>query len=82
MQAHKFAVDIFNFEKRIAEITPGQDYLADPLKINNKMKVCFLLRMFLLLSELAAAVVREITEMAKLLNIYRSCIIRGQRYVS
>ena len=39
MQAHKFAVDIFNFEKRIAEITPGQDYLADPLKINNKMKV-------------------------------------------
>ena len=39
-EAHKFAVDIFNFEKRIAEITPGQDYLADPLKINNKMKVC------------------------------------------
>ena len=38
-EAHKFAVDIFNFEKRIAEITPGQDYLADPLKINNKMKV-------------------------------------------
>ena len=25
MQAHKFAVDIFNFEKRIAEITPGQE---------------------------------------------------------
>ena len=42
-EAHKFAVDIFNFEKRIAEITPGQDYLADPLKINNKMKVCCLL---------------------------------------
>ena len=39
-EAHKFAVDIFNFEKRIAEITPGHDYLADPLKINNKMKVC------------------------------------------
>ena len=42
-EAHKFAVDIFNFEKRIAEITPGHDYLADPLKINNKMKVCCLL---------------------------------------
>ena len=45
MQAHKFAVDIFNFEKRIAEITPGQDYLADPLKINNKMKVFVFVRL-------------------------------------
>jgi hypothetical protein len=38
-EAHKFAVDIFNFEKRIAEITPGSQYLADPIKVNNKMKV-------------------------------------------
>ena len=39
-EAHKFAVDIFNFEKRIAEITPGREYLEDPVKVNNKMKVC------------------------------------------
>jgi hypothetical protein len=38
-EAHKFAIDIFNFEKRIAEITPGLQYLADPIKINNRMKV-------------------------------------------
>ena len=38
-EAHKFAVDIFNFEKRIAEITPDLDYLANPIKVNNKMKV-------------------------------------------
>jgi hypothetical protein len=38
-EAHRFSIDIFNFEKRIAEITPEQDYLDDPLKINNKMKV-------------------------------------------
>lgn len=38
-EAHKFAVDIFNFEKRIAEITPGLGYLNDPIKVNNKMKV-------------------------------------------
>ncbi len=38
-EAHKFAVDIFNFEKRIAEITPGLQYLADPIKVNNNMKV-------------------------------------------
>ncbi len=38
-EAHKFAVDIFNFEKRIAEITPGLLYLADPIKVNNNMKV-------------------------------------------
>ena len=38
-EAHKFAVDIFNFEKRIAEITPGIDHLNNPIKVNNKMKV-------------------------------------------
>ena len=38
-EAHKFAVDIFNFEKRIAEITPDIEYLNNPLKVNNKMKV-------------------------------------------
>jgi hypothetical protein len=38
-EAHKFAVDIFNFEKRIAEITPDLDYLTDPIKVNNKVKV-------------------------------------------
>ena len=42
-EAHKFAVDIFNFEKRIAEITPDLAYYRDPIKVNNKMKVgvCF-----------------------------------------
>ena len=38
-EAHKFAVDIYNFEKRIAEITPGLDHINDPIKANNKMKV-------------------------------------------
>ncbi len=38
-EAHKFAVDIFNFEKRIAEITPDMAYMSDPLKVNNKVKV-------------------------------------------
>ena len=45
-EAHKFAVDIFNFEKRIAEITPDLDYLADPVKVNNKMKVIPMLELF------------------------------------
>ena len=39
-EAHKFAIDIFNFEKRIAEITPSSTYMNDPIKVNNKMKVC------------------------------------------
>ena len=38
-EAHKFAVDIFNFEKRIAEITPDMVYMSDPLKVNNKVSV-------------------------------------------
>ena len=38
-EAHKFAIDIFNFEKRIAEITPDSHYLNDPIKVNNKMTV-------------------------------------------
>ena len=38
-EAHKFAVDIFNFEKRIAEITPDHAYMSNPLRVNNKMKV-------------------------------------------
>jgi len=38
-EAHKFAIDIFNFEKRIAEITPSSTYMNDPIKVNNKMKV-------------------------------------------
>ena len=37
--AAKFAIDMFNFEKRIAEITPGSEYMNNPLKVNNKMKV-------------------------------------------
>ena len=37
-EAAKFAIDIFNFEKRIAEITPDISYLNDPVKVNNKMK--------------------------------------------
>ena len=37
--AHKFSVDMFNFEKRISEITPSKEYLNDPLKINNRMTV-------------------------------------------
>ncbi len=38
-QAHKFSVDIFNFEKRISEITPESEYLRDPVKTNNRMTV-------------------------------------------
>jgi len=38
-EAAKFAIDIFNFEKRIAEITPDIGYLNDPVKVNNKMQV-------------------------------------------
>ena len=38
-EAHKFSVDIFNFEKRIAEITPESEYLRDPVKTNNRMTV-------------------------------------------
>lgn len=38
-EAAKFSIDIFNFEKRIAEITPDISYLNDPVKVNNKMKV-------------------------------------------
>lgn len=36
-EAHKFSVDMFNFEKRLAEITPNFEYLADPLKTFNRM---------------------------------------------
>ena len=39
-EASKFAIDMFNFEKRIAEITPDSEYMSNPVKINNKMKVC------------------------------------------
>ena len=39
--AQKFAIDMFNFEKRIAEITPDADYMNNPVKVNNKMKVSF-----------------------------------------
>ena len=38
-EAAKFSIDIFNFEKRIAEITPDSQYMSDPIKVNNKMKV-------------------------------------------
>ena len=38
-EAAKFSIDIFNFEKRIAEITPDTQYMNDPIKVNNKMKV-------------------------------------------
>ena len=38
-EAAKFSIDIFNFEKRIAEITPDNKYMTDPIKVNNKMKV-------------------------------------------
>ena len=38
-EAAKFAIDIFNFEKRIAEITPDKKYMSDPIKVNNKLKV-------------------------------------------
>ena len=38
-EAAKFAIDIFNFEKRIAEITPDKKYMNDPIKVNNKLKV-------------------------------------------
>ena len=37
--AAKFAIDMFNFEKRIAEITPDSSYMSNPVKVNNKMKV-------------------------------------------
>ena len=30
---------MFNFEKRISEITPEAAYLADPIKVNNRMMV-------------------------------------------
>ena len=30
---------MFNFEKRISEITPEGSYLSDPIKINNRMMV-------------------------------------------
>lgn len=36
-EAHKFSVDMFNFEKRLAEITPDFEYLADPLRTQNRM---------------------------------------------
>ena len=36
-EAHKFSVDMFNFEKRLAEITPDFEYLADPIKTLNRM---------------------------------------------
>ena len=36
--AAKFAIDMFNFEKRIAEITPDIEYMNNPVKVNNKMK--------------------------------------------
>ena len=36
-EAHKFSIDMFNFEKRLAEITPDFEYLADPLKTFNRM---------------------------------------------
>jgi predicted metalloendopeptidase len=36
-EAHKFSIDMFNFEKRLAEITPDFEYLADPLKTVNRM---------------------------------------------
>ena len=36
--AAKFAIDMFNFEKRIAEITPDIEYRNNPVKVNNKMK--------------------------------------------
>ncbi|TRY64311.1 hypothetical protein TCAL_00498 [Tigriopus californicus] len=38
-EAHKFSIDMFNFEKRISEITPDGDYLENPMKINNRMTV-------------------------------------------
>ena len=44
--AAKFAIDMFNFEKRIAEITPGSEYMNNPLKVNNKMKVIYNCGMF------------------------------------
>ena len=38
-EANKFAVDMFNFEKRISEITPDAEYLSDPALTNNLMTV-------------------------------------------
>ena len=32
-QAAKFAIDIFNFKKLIAEIMPNKGYLNDPVKV-------------------------------------------------
>ncbi len=37
--AHKFSVDMFNFEKRLSEITPEADYLSDPSRTSNHMSV-------------------------------------------
>ena len=38
-KAAKFAIDIFNFEKLIVEITPNIVYFNDTVKVNNKMQV-------------------------------------------
>ena len=38
-EAHKFSVDMFSFEKRISEITPDEDFMANPVKTNNRMTV-------------------------------------------
>ena len=38
-EAHKFSIDMFNFEKRISEITPDGEYLENPTKVNNRMSV-------------------------------------------
>ncbi len=38
-EAHKFSVDMFNFEKRLSEITPDNDYLDNPLKTSNRMSI-------------------------------------------
>lgn len=38
-EAHKFSIDMFNFEKRLSEITPDLTYLTNPLKTNNHMTI-------------------------------------------
>ena len=38
-EAHKFSIDMFNFEKRLAEITPDESFLNNPVKANNRMTV-------------------------------------------
>ena len=38
-EAHKFSIDMFNFEKRLAEITPEESFLNNPVKTNNRMTV-------------------------------------------